>query len=111
MPGLHCRGLFALLENNGCKRVSAKGLVNDNPKSYKLLKELLFEGEHYYVLEALENQRDKIDQENHLFICNDGNPLIFSKKENYNERQCCSICEIAGIRCELIPEYSEVIPV
>lgn len=108
MNGLTDRGLWALLENNKCARITAYGLVNDHQLAYNALKAIALKGEYYLVLEAVENKRDAVDASFNIFVNHDKIAVLFEKKLSYTYNECCAILDIVNLSKELIPEYENV---
>lgn len=102
------RAVWAMLENNRCKRISLTGLIVDHPEAYKTLESTLIQEELFLLLTALVNRKVAIDKMLDIFINHENSPILFDKKEKYSLLQCEQICKIAGIDESLIHEYLEV---
>lgn len=110
MKGLHQRGLWSLLENNKCKRVSVKGLVNDHPKSHAWLKQHLLEKQLYLLLSAIENKREEVDISFDIYITHDEKVILFDKRTYYTQKHCEMVCQIGNIDPSIIADYKDVKP-
>lgn len=110
MRGLHCRGVHALLEQNGYAKRSITFLVQDKPEIYKWLKAHLLENELFLLLNALETKRNEIDSTMYIFMDINDRVVVFDRKEKYSKDYCCNLCAMANLSESLISEYKNVTP-
>ena len=92
-----------------CLQISAYTLIKENPKSYNLLKETALDQEAYGILNIIEHKREKLDDENFIFKCGERS-VVIGKKERYTHKQCCDICDLAGVDKKKIEEFKNVKP-
>jgi hypothetical protein len=94
---LRLKSLQAILEHNKYLRKSLKGLREDHPEIFAMLKDAYTQVESYQLLELLVNKEGLMDEKYMIYVKHGELPHIFEIKPSYSQAEIFAFSKKTGI--------------